>query len=81
MPRYDQEEALEVADRIVVMNHGKVEQIGTAQQVVEEPATAFVGEFLDLRDHGPEWLIAAKLRHRGFERFGLGSTEKEWSVA
>ena len=75
---HDQEEALEVADRIVVMNHGKVEQIGTAQQVVEEPQTPFVGEFLDLRDHGPEWLIAAKLRHRGFE---LKSTQREWSVA
>jgi sulfate transport system ATP-binding protein len=75
---HDQEEALEVSDRVVVMNHGKVEQIGTAQEIVEEPATPFVAEFLDLSDHGPEWLIAAKLRHRGFQ---LKSSEKEWSVA
>ena len=64
---HDQEEALEVSDRVVLMNHGKVEQIGTAQQVVEEPATPFVADFLDLRDHGPEWLLAAKLCHRGYE--------------
>lgn len=64
---HDQEEALEVSDQVVVMNHGKVEQIGTAQQVVEGPATPFVADFLDLRDHGPEWLLAAKLRHRGYE--------------
>ena len=63
---HDQEEALEVSDRVVLMNHGKVEQIGTAQQVVQEPATPFVADFLDLRDHGPEWLLAAKIRHRGF---------------
>lgn len=61
---HDQEEALEVADRVVLMNHGKVEQIGTPQEVVEDPATPFVSSFLDLSDHGPDWLIAAKLRHR-----------------
>jgi sulfate transport system ATP-binding protein len=43
---HDQEEALEVADRIVVMNHGRVEQIGTPQQVFDHPATAFVMNFL-----------------------------------
>ncbi len=43
---HDQEEALEVADRIVVMNHGQVEQIGTPQQVYDNPATPFVYKFL-----------------------------------
>ncbi len=43
---HDQEEALEVADRIVVMNHGNVEQIGTPQQVYDHPATPFVYQFL-----------------------------------
>ncbi|MEI6208512.1 MAG: sulfate ABC transporter ATP-binding protein [Desulfuromonadales bacterium] len=43
---HDQEEALEVADRIVVMNRGKVEQVGTPDQVYENPATAFVLNFL-----------------------------------
>jgi sulfate transport system ATP-binding protein len=43
---HDQEEALEVADRIVVMNHGRIEQIGTPEEVFHRPATQFVMEFL-----------------------------------
>ncbi len=43
---HDQEEALEVADRVVLMDHGKVEQIGTPQEVYEHPATPFVYGFL-----------------------------------
>ncbi|MGE0666319.1 MAG: sulfate/molybdate ABC transporter ATP-binding protein [Sphingomonadales bacterium] len=43
---HDQEEALELADRVVVMSHGKIEQMGTPVEVYEEPATAFVSEFL-----------------------------------
>ena len=43
---HDQEEALEVADRVVVMNHGKIEQIGTPEEVFHQPATQFVMEFL-----------------------------------
>jgi sulfate transport system ATP-binding protein len=39
---HDQEEALEVADRVVLMNHGKVEQIGTPEEVYRHPATPFV---------------------------------------
>jgi sulfate transport system ATP-binding protein len=43
---HDQEEALEVSDRVVVMNHGKIEQTGSPQQVWSEPASAFVVGFL-----------------------------------
>ncbi|HEY9571516.1 MAG TPA: sulfate ABC transporter ATP-binding protein [Pusillimonas sp.] len=43
---HDQEEALEVADEIVVMNQGKVEQIGAPAQVYKQPATPFVYGFL-----------------------------------
>ncbi|AOK29845.1 MULTISPECIES: sulfate/molybdate ABC transporter ATP-binding protein [Burkholderia] len=43
---HDQEEALEVADRIVVLNHGRVEQVGSPQDVYDHPASAFVYEFL-----------------------------------
>ena len=43
---HDQEEALEVADRVVVMNHGRVEQIGPPEDVYDQPATPFVYEFL-----------------------------------
>lgn len=43
---HDQEEALEVADRVVLMNRGKVEQIGSPQQVWDHPASPFVYGFL-----------------------------------
>jgi sulfate transport system ATP-binding protein len=43
---HDQEEAMEVADRIVVMNEGRIEQVGTPDQVYDHPATPFVLQFL-----------------------------------
>ncbi len=43
---HDQEEALELADRIVVMSEGRIEQIGAPQQVYDHPSTPFVYEFL-----------------------------------
>ncbi|MBA4190501.1 MAG: sulfate ABC transporter ATP-binding protein [Planctomycetaceae bacterium] len=43
---HDQEEAFEVADSVVVMNKGKIEQFGTPIEVFEHPATAFVMDFL-----------------------------------
>lgn len=43
---HDQEEALELADRIVVMNEGRVEQIGAPADVYRAPASPFVSEFL-----------------------------------
>jgi sulfate transport system ATP-binding protein len=43
---HDQEEALEVADRVVLMNHGCIEQAGSPRTVWEHPATPFVARFL-----------------------------------
>ena len=43
---HDQEEAMEVADRVVVMNHGRIEQQGTPDEVYDHPATPFVLQFL-----------------------------------
>ena len=43
---HDQEEALEVADRVVLMNAGRIEQVGTPQDVWEHPASPFVLDFL-----------------------------------
>lgn len=57
---HDQEEAMEVADRIVVMNHGRIEQDGSPDEVYDRPATPFVLQFLGdvnlfhgRRDHAP----------------------------
>jgi sulfate transport system ATP-binding protein len=43
---HDQEEALEVADRVVVMNQAKIEQVGTPDEVFHRPASEFVIDFL-----------------------------------
>jgi ABC-type sulfate/molybdate transport systems ATPase subunit len=43
---HDQEEALEIADEVVIMNQARVEQVGTPQQVYDRPASPFVYEFL-----------------------------------
>lgn len=43
---HDQEEAMEVSDQIVVMNKGRVEQVGTPAEIYDRPATAFVMSFI-----------------------------------
>ncbi len=43
---HDQEEALEIADEVVIMNEGRIEQVGTPQQVYDKPASPFVYQFL-----------------------------------
>src|SRR5690606_1846834 len=46
MVTHDQEEALTMADRIVVMNHGIIEQIGTPEEIYRQPASLFVADFI-----------------------------------
>src|SRR4029079_6280648 len=46
MVTHDQEEALSMADRVVVMNHGVIEQVGKPHDVYERPATPFVADFV-----------------------------------
>ena len=43
---HDQEEALSMSDRIAVFNNGKIEQVGSAEELYERPQTLFVGRFL-----------------------------------
>jgi len=73
MVTHDQEEALTMADRIVVMNHGVVEQIGTPAEIYREPSSLFVARFVGhmnlleaVADARPGWarLGALALRHR-----------------
>jgi sulfate transport system ATP-binding protein len=48
---HDQDEAMTIADRVAVMNKGRIEQIGTPRQLVASPTSAFVADFLG-RDSG-----------------------------
>jgi iron(III) transport system ATP-binding protein len=73
MVTHDQEEALTMADRIVVMNHGVVEQIGTPAEIYGEPSSLFVARFVGrmnllpaVADTRPGWARcgALTLRHR-----------------
>ncbi|MEP6688257.1 MAG: sulfate ABC transporter ATP-binding protein [Gemmatimonadales bacterium] len=73
---HDQEEALEVSDRVVIMNEGRIEQSGTPEEVYERPATRFVYGFL-----GDVNLFHGRI-HRG--RVNIGEQEldaPEWADA
>jgi iron(III) transport system ATP-binding protein len=74
MVTHDQEEALTMADRIVVMNHGMVEQVGTPIETYTEPASLFVARFVGrmnvlpaVATERPGWARVGRLelRHRG----------------
>ncbi|RBP83929.1 ABC transporter ATP-binding protein [Marinomonas rhizomae] len=51
---HDQEEALVMADRIAVLNQGKIEQIGTPEEIYHHPSTPFVADFMGAENH-IEW--------------------------
>jgi sulfate transport system ATP-binding protein len=73
---HDQDEALEVADRVVVMNEGAIEQVGTPEEVYDHPATPFVYSFL-----GDVNLFHGRLES-GRVRIGEHEVEApEWSEA
>ncbi|MEQ1855906.1 MAG: sulfate ABC transporter ATP-binding protein [Longimicrobiales bacterium] len=57
---HDQEEAMELADRVVVMNHGRIEQMGSTDELYERPATPFVFDFL-----GDTNILPAEVRADG----------------
>ena len=65
---HDQDEAVEVADQIIVTNEGRVEQVGTPRQIYKNPQTPFVAEFIGqgsvVRDFG---------RLKGFDQNGYDS--------
>ncbi|KTT29120.1 hypothetical protein NS201_17680 [Pseudomonas oryzihabitans] len=72
MVTHDQEEALAMADLVVLMRNGRVEQAGTPDELYERPRTAFVAEFIgrmnfldvETDDQGRSWLGQAPLRLR-----------------
>lgn len=65
MVTHDQEEALAMADRIVVMNNGIIEQIGTPQEIYEKPASRFVADFVGTTNFIPVSIINPSLMRIG----------------
>lgn len=59
---HDQEEALEVSDRVAIMNHGRIEQVGTPFDVREQPANEFVRDFLADEISAPDIVPPARVR-------------------
>jgi sulfate/thiosulfate transport system ATP-binding protein len=71
---HDQEEALEVSDRVVIMNEGRIEQSGTPEEVYDRPATPFVYGFL-----GDVNLFHGRI-HQGQVNIGAGElAAPEWA--
>jgi spermidine/putrescine transport system ATP-binding protein len=70
---HDQEEALTMSDRLVVMNAGRIEQLGNPRELYEHPATRFVANFI-----GTSNILTGRLERRGdtWALAGLGPDER-----
>ena len=71
---HDQEEALAMADRIAVMNEGRIEQIGTAEEIYSRPRTPFVASFIGLCNFLPGEVVGAEGSRLTFRSGGLTVT-------
>jgi iron(III) transport system ATP-binding protein len=68
MVTHDQEEAQSLADRIILMNHGKIEQIGTPWEIYNQPASSFVADFIGVSNlFKAEHLGGCRFKAEGFE--------------
>ncbi len=84
---HDQEEALTMSDRIAVMSNGRVEQVGAPHEVYEEPASAYVADFLGVSNlmsatgQGPDPSGRCRVRLGEFELLaGQGDTDARGAV-
>jgi len=83
---HDQEEALTMSDRIAVMSHGRVEQVGIPEDVYDRPATTFVAGFIGVSNLMPAAVCApGRVRLRSgpelpADTAGLGAGDGCWAV-
>ena len=59
---HDQDEALELADRVAILNRGRIEQVGSAEEIYEHPASAFVASFVGQSSALPVEISAGRAR-------------------
>jgi sulfate transport system ATP-binding protein len=74
---HDQEEAMALADRVVLMNKGRIEQIGSPEELDRAPASAFAFEFLGECNRLPVEVVSGVARVEGFSApvFGAGDRD------
>jgi ABC-type Fe3+/spermidine/putrescine transport system ATPase subunit len=72
---HDQEEAMAISDRIAIMNAGRIEQIGTAEDLYLRPASRFVATFL-----GDANLVESGIIDAGMDWLTLGINGSRWNV-
>jgi len=77
---HDQEEALAVADRVAVMREGRIEQIGTPEELYARPQTPFVADFVGLSNRVPGELADGVVRAHGTEFALLGEQQPDGAV-
>src|SRR5690606_4994422 len=67
---HDQEEAMALSDRVVVMNHGKIEQIGSPEDIYRYPTTRFVADFIGRANFANVTIQAIEGNYAGIKLFG-----------
>jgi sulfate transport system ATP-binding protein len=82
---HDQEEAFELADRVVIMSEGRIEQIGSAEEIRQRPASSFVARFLGDANELPVTVQSGRIRAPGLDitrlgRFAIGDGEADLFV-
>jgi putative spermidine/putrescine transport system ATP-binding protein len=77
---HDQEEALAVADRVAVMREGRIEQIGTPEELYVTPATPFVADFVGLSNRLPGVLTGGTITAAGATFELLGASQPDGPV-
>lgn len=84
MVTHDQEEALAMADRIVVMNHGVIEQVGSPTEIYRHPETLFVADFIGETNQFPAKVTSpgqAEIVHSAFSCSTLGFAAGDTPIA
>ncbi|PAB59659.1 ABC transporter ATP-binding protein [Anaeromicrobium sediminis] len=73
---HDQSEAMSMSDRIIIMNKGNIEQVGTPKEIYEKPATAFIADFI-----GEANIIDTKIIDKKDKAVTISIGEKEFKLS
>ncbi len=75
---HDQAEAMVLSDRIVVMNQGRIEQIGSPEEIYQKPATRFVMDFVGRVNYIPAQVVRHSEQHAAFYSQATGEVETQY---